>query len=61
MTIRRFALAYPRRAKPGTAAAEFLAAYRGELLAAGQTNAEAAALAAYVRSLFGNHEFLHLD
>ena len=61
MTTRPFALAYPRRAKPGTAAAEFLAAYRGELLAAGQTNAEAAALAAYVRSLFGNHEFLHLD
>ena len=42
-------------------AAEFLAAYRAELLAAGQTNAEPAALAAYVRSLFGSNEFLHLD
>ncbi|MEO6183784.1 MAG: DUF1553 domain-containing protein, partial [Verrucomicrobiota bacterium] len=40
---------------------EFLAAYHTELLAAGQTNAEPAALAAYVRSLFGSNEFLHLD
>jgi len=42
-------------------AAEFLVAYHTELLAAGQTNAEPAALAAYVRSLFGGNEFLHLD
>ncbi len=42
-------------------AADFLSAYRTELLAAGHTNAEPAALAAYVRSLFGGNEFLHLD
>ncbi len=42
-------------------AAEFLAAYRADLIAAGQTNAEPAALAAYVRSLLGSNEFLHLD
>jgi hypothetical protein len=42
-------------------AVEFLADYRAELIAAGQTNTESAALAAYVRSLFGSNEFLHLD
>lgn len=42
-------------------AAEFLTAYRTELIAAGQTDAQSAALAAYVRSLFGCNEFLHLD
>ncbi len=42
-------------------ATEFLAAYRAELTAAGQTNAEPAALTAYVRSLFGSNEFLHMD
>ena len=42
-------------------ATDFLAAYRTELIAAGQTNAEPAALAAYVRALFGGNEFLHLD
>ena len=42
-------------------AVEFLAAYRAELITAGQTNTESATLAAYVRSLFGSNEFLHLD
>ncbi len=42
-------------------AAEFLAAYRAELVAAGQTDPDAIALAAYVRSLWGSNEFLHLD
>ena len=42
-------------------AAEFLAACRAELLAAGQSDAGSAALAAYVRTLFGSNEFLHLD
>ncbi len=42
-------------------AAVFLAAYRAELTAAGQVDPEAGALAAYVRSLFGSNEFLHLD
>ena len=42
-------------------ATEFLAAYRAEIGAAGQGNAESAGLAAYVRTLFGSNEFLHLD
>jgi len=42
-------------------AAEFLSAYRAELVAAGQADAEPGALAAYVRSLFASNEFLHLD
>ncbi|MDB6036051.1 MAG: Protein of unknown function (DUF1553)/Protein of unknown function (DUF1549)/Planctomycete [Verrucomicrobiales bacterium] len=42
-------------------AAEFLTAYRSELSAAGQSNPDHAALAAYLRSLFGSNEFLHLD
>jgi hypothetical protein len=42
-------------------ALEFLGAYRAELIAAKQPNVESAALAAYVRSLFGSNEFLHLD
>ena len=37
-------------------AAEFLTAYGAELIAAGQTDAEPAALAAYVRSLFASNE-----
>ena len=32
-----------------------------EIGAAGQGNAESAGLAAYVRTLFGSNEFLHLD
>ena len=42
-------------------AAEFLAAYRAEIAATGKGNAETVALAAYVRTLFGENEFLHLD
>ena len=44
-----------------TEAAEFLNAYRRGLVAAGQSNVEFAALAAYLRSLFGSNEFLHVD
>ena len=40
---------------------EFLAEYRAELAAAGQGNPELRALAAYVRTLFGSNEFLHID
>ena len=39
-------------------AASFLATYRAELAAAGKPDT---ALAAYVRTLFGSNEFLHLD
>ncbi len=39
-------------------AAAFLAAYRAELAAAGKPDT---ALAAYIRTLFGSNEFLHLD
>ena len=42
-------------------ATEFLAAYRAELVAVGQTDPDPIALAAYVRSLWGSNEFLHLD
>ncbi len=42
-------------------AAAFLAAYRAELTASGQKDIELAALSAYVRTLFGSNEFLHLD
>jgi mono/diheme cytochrome c family protein len=42
-------------------AAAFLAAYRAELTASGHKDVEVAALAAYVRTLFGSNEFLHLD
>ncbi len=42
-------------------AIDFLAKYRAELIAAGQADPETGALAAYVRSLFGSNEFLHLD
>ena len=39
----------------------FLAAYRQELLAAGQDNRDVLALAGLVRTLFGSNEFLHVD
>ncbi|WP_010586667.1 PSD1 and planctomycete cytochrome C domain-containing protein [Schlesneria paludicola] len=42
-------------------ATEFLQAYRTELVAAGQDKVEERALAAYVRTLFGSNEFLHVD
>jgi hypothetical protein len=42
-------------------AAEFLTVYHTELIAAGQPNAEPAALAAYVRCLFASNEFVHVD
>ncbi len=39
----------------------FLAACRAEVVAAGKGSPEIAALAAYVRTLFGGNEFLHID
>lgn len=42
-------------------AAEFLAAGRSELQSAGVDDPHRAALAAYVRTLFGSNEFLHCD
>ncbi|MSU36895.1 MAG: DUF1549 domain-containing protein [Pedosphaera sp.] len=44
-----------------TDAAEFLADCRSELSSAGTTGTGRAALAAYVRTLFGSNEFLHCD
>ena len=41
--------------------AEFLAACRSELSASGTEDKSKAALAAYVRTLFGSNEFLHCD
>lgn len=42
-------------------ATRFLAEYRQELAAAGVADAETRALAAYLRTLFGSNEFLHVD
>ena len=42
-------------------AVQFLQSYRTELTAAGQSDIELRGLAAYVRTLFGCNEFLHLD
>jgi hypothetical protein len=42
-------------------AAEFLAAYRAELAAEKVDNIETRSLAAYLRSLLGGNEFLHVD
>ena len=42
-------------------AKEFLAAYRVELKSNGLDDLETRALAAYLRSLFGSNEFLHVD
>ena len=42
-------------------AVQFLQLYRTELTAAGQSDIELRGLAAYVRTLFGCNEFLHLD
>jgi hypothetical protein len=42
-------------------AARFLREYRLELAAAGQNDVELRAIAAYVRTLFGSNEFVHLD
>ena len=40
---------------------EFLTAYRTELTAAKMDNVEARSLAAYLRTIFGSNEFLHLE
>jgi hypothetical protein len=42
-------------------ATDFLAAYRAELAAAKMDNVESRSLAAYLRTLFGSNEFLHVD
>ena len=42
-------------------AAGFLAAYRTELVSSRRDNPGKLALAAYLRSLFGSNEFLHVD
>lgn len=42
-------------------ASEFLAAYRAELSAAKMDNIETRSLAAYLRTLIGSNEFLHVD
>ena len=42
-------------------AVDFLATYRRELLVAGQDKVDVRALAAFVRTLFGSNEFLHVD
>ena len=42
-------------------ATEFLAAYRTELAAVKMDNVEARSLAAYLRTLIGSNEFLHVD
>lgn len=44
-----------------TEALEFLTTYRAELAATGADNAERRALAAYLRTLLGSNEFLHVD
>jgi hypothetical protein len=42
-------------------AVDFLAAYRQELLLTGKDKVAVRALAAFVRTLFGSNEFLHVD
>ena len=42
-------------------ATEFLATYRAELTAVGQDDIEGRSLAAYLRTLIGSNEFLHVD
>jgi hypothetical protein len=42
-------------------ATAFLAAYRGELISAKMDNVEFRSLAAYLRTLIGSNEFLHVD
>lgn len=42
-------------------ATEFLAAYRTELAAAKMDNVEVRSLAAYLRTLIGSNEFLHVE
>jgi hypothetical protein len=57
----RLAIGRPPTDDEQSEAAAFLGAYRAEFAAAGQLGDEVAALAAYVRSLFGSNEFLHVD
>ena len=42
-------------------ASEFLAAYRMELAAIGQDDIDRRAMAAFLRTLIGSNEFLHVD
>jgi mono/diheme cytochrome c family protein len=55
------ALGRPATEAEQAEAAEFLAAGRSELKSAGVADPDRAALAAYVRTLFGSNEFLHCD
>ena len=57
----RLALGRDPRPAEATEAAEFLAAYRSELAAAGNDASESAIWAAFARVLFGSNEFLTVD
>jgi len=57
----RQALGRPATSSEQAEAAEFLAAYRGELTAKSTNNVELFALAAYLRALIGSNEFLHVE
>ncbi len=57
----RLALGRDPRPAEATEAAEFLAAYRSELTAAGNDTGEPAVWAAFARVLFGSNEFLTVD
>ena len=55
------AIGRPPRATELSDAIEFLTAYRAELAASKSDQIEARTLAAYLRSLLGSNEFLHVD
>jgi Protein of unknown function (DUF1553) len=57
----RLTLGRPPAEAEQTDAATFLAAYRAELIAAKKGDADKLAFAAYIRTLFGSNEFMHLD
>ena len=57
----RIALGHPASMPELAEALEFLAAYRAELTAIGKDNVAERSLAAYLRTLFGSNEFLHVD
>ena len=57
----RLALARPPTGRERGEAAEFLAAYRAELVAAKREKIETGALAAFARVLLGSNEFLSVD
>jgi hypothetical protein len=57
----RLALGRDPRPAEAVEAGEFIAAYRSELIAAGNDAGESAAWAAFARVLFGSNEFLTVD